>query len=186
MLEKSVDEKEGSYLFCDTDSLCIVGTKKGSFVACAGGKTRHHGKAGFKALSLQEIRAIADKFKRLNPYDPSLVSEILKIEDVNFVDSNPKKPFRQLYGYAISAKRYALYTRSENNIQIEKASGHGLGYLFAPKERQENEEERRGAAMGNGGLELSFTKRVKTASRRTALVGFTCNDADGCYDSKRI
>ena len=141
MLEKSVDEKEGSYLFCDTDSLCIVGTEKGSFVACPGGKTHYHGKAGFKALSLQEIRAISDKFKKLNPYDPSLVSEILKIEDVNFVDSNPKKPFRQLYGYAISAKRYALYTRSGNNIQIEKASGHGLGYLFAPKERQKDEEE---------------------------------------------
>jgi len=36
---------------------------------------------------------------------------------------------------------YALYTRSEKNIQIEKASGHGLGYLFTPKERQENDEE---------------------------------------------
>ena len=141
MLEKSVDEKEGSYLFCDTDSLCIVGTEKGSSVKCAGGKTNYHGKAGFKALSLKEIRAISDKFKRLNPYDPSLVSEILKIEDVNFVDSNPQKPFRQLYGYAISAKRYALYTRSANNIQIEKASGHGLGYLFAPKEREKDEEE---------------------------------------------
>jgi hypothetical protein len=141
MLEKSVDEKQGSYLFCDTDSLCIVGTKKGSFVACAGAKARYRGKAGFKALSLQAIRTISDKFKRLNPYDPSLVSEILKIEDVNFEDSNPKKPFRQLYGYAISAKRYALYTRSGSQIQIEKASGHGLGYLFAPKERQENEEE---------------------------------------------
>jgi hypothetical protein len=143
MLEKSVEGKGGSYLFCDTDSLCIVGTKKGSFVECAGAKTHHHhhGKAGFKALSLGEIRGIADKFKRLNPYDPSLVSEILKIEDVNYEDSNPKKPFRQLYGYGISAKRYALYTRSENNIQIEKASGHGLGYLFAPKERQEDEED---------------------------------------------
>jgi hypothetical protein len=141
MLEKSVEEKGGSYLFCDTDSLCIVASKQGSFVPCTGAKIRHHGKAGFKALSLQEIRAISDKFRKLNPYDPSLVSEILKIEDVNFEDSNPKKPFRQLYGYAISAKRYALYTRSENNIQIEKASGHGLGYLFAPKERQENEEE---------------------------------------------
>ena len=58
----------------------------------------------------------------------------------------PKEEFpvghlMKLYGYAISAKRYALYTRSENNIQIEKASGHGLGYLFAPKERQENEED---------------------------------------------
>jgi hypothetical protein len=141
MLEKSVDKKQGSYLFCDTDSLCIVGTEKGSFVACAGGKTHYHGKAGFKALSLQEIRAISDKFKRLNPYDPSLVSEILKIENVNFVNSNPQKPFRQLYGYAISAKRYALYTRSGKNIQIEKASGHGLGYLLAPKARQKDEEE---------------------------------------------
>jgi hypothetical protein len=141
MLEKSVDEKQGSYLFCDTDSLCIVGTKKRSFVPCAGGKIRYHGQAGFRALSLQEIRTISDKFKRLNPYDPALVSEILKIEDVNFVDSNPKKPLRQLYGYAISAKRYALYTRSGENIQIEKASGHGLGYLFAPKERQEDEEQ---------------------------------------------
>ncbi len=141
MLEKSVDEKGGSYLFCDTDSLCIVGTKKGSFVACAGGKTRHHGKSGFRALSLQEIRAISDNFKRLNPYDPSLVSEILKIEDVNYVDSNQKRPFRRLYGYAISAKRYALYTRSGNDVQIEKASGHGLGYLFAPKEKRKDEDE---------------------------------------------
>jgi hypothetical protein len=141
MLEKSVIEKGGNYLFCDTDSLCIVGTEQGSVVACAGAKTRHRGKTGLKALSLEEIRAISDKFKRLNPYDPSLVSEILKIEAVNFEDSNPKKPFRQLYGYAISAKRYALYTRSRNDIQIEKASGHGLGYLFAPKKRKGNEDE---------------------------------------------
>ena len=141
MLEKSVDEKQGSYLFCDTDSLCIVGTKRGSFVACAGGKHRSRGKVGFRALSLGEVRKISDKFKRLNPYDPVLVPEILKIEDVNFVDSNPKKPFRRLYGFAISAKRYALYTRTGNDIQIEKASGHGLGYLFAPKQRQKDEEE---------------------------------------------
>jgi DNA polymerase type B, organellar and viral len=141
MLEKSVEDKGGSYLFCDTDSLCIVGTKNGSFVPCPGGKFRLHGIAGFNALSLREIEEIADKFKRLNPYDPSLVSEILKIEDVNFEDSDLKKPFRQLYGYSISAKRYALYSISKSNIQIEKASGHGLGYLLAPKERRKDEDE---------------------------------------------
>ena len=65
----------------------------------------------------------------------------MKIEDVNFFDSDPKKPFRQLFGYAISAKRYALYSRVENGIHIEKASGHGLGYLFAPKERKKKEED---------------------------------------------
>jgi len=102
--------------------------------------TRFKGKTGFKALSLREVKEIASKFRKLNPYDPELVPEILKIEDVNHVDSNPKKPFRQLFGYAISAKRYALYSKSGENIQIEKASGHGLGYLFAPKERKDNED----------------------------------------------
>jgi hypothetical protein len=76
----------------------------------------------------------------LNPYSMRLVPHLLKVEDVNFVDSNPKKSFRQLFGYAISAKRYALYTKSRNDIQIEKASGHGLGYLFAPRERKDDEE----------------------------------------------
>src|SRR5208282_4104920 len=36
--------------------------------------------------------------------------------------------------YAISAKRYALYTKTEDGISVVKASGHGLGYLAAPKE----------------------------------------------------
>ena len=73
--------------------------------------------------------------------------EILKIEDINHVDSGPVKPFRQLWGYAVSAKRYALFTESNQDISIEKASGHGLGYLCAPKERNtdageaDNEEE---------------------------------------------
>ncbi len=140
MLEKSVDESRGSYLFCDTDSLCIVGTETGSFVPCVGGKHFSKGKPGFRALSLREVRSIASKFRKLNPYNPSLVTEILKIEDINFLDDDPKKRFRQLFGYAISAKRYALYTRSGSDIQIEKASGHGLGYLCAPKEREDDEK----------------------------------------------
>jgi hypothetical protein len=43
--------------------------------------------------------------------------------------------------YAISAKRYALYTKKGDGIQIEKASGHGLGYLFAPKENKKEFED---------------------------------------------
>jgi hypothetical protein len=105
MLEKSVQEKKGSYLFCDTDSLCIVGSEKGGFVDCMGGPITQKRKSGTYALSLNEVEAIARKFRRLNPYDPSLVPEILKIEDVNYQDSKPSEPFRQLFGYAISAKR---------------------------------------------------------------------------------
>jgi hypothetical protein len=46
-----------------------------------------------------------------------------------------------LFGYAVSAKRYALYSRQGNDIQIEKASGHGFGYLFSPKEKKKDEDE---------------------------------------------
>jgi hypothetical protein len=133
MLEKSVAQKGGSYLFCDTDSLCIVGSEKGDFVLCPGGNFNLKGKPAIKALSLNEVRSIADKFSKLNPYEPSLVPDILKIEDVNFKDCDPQKPFRQLFGYAISAKRYALYEASGNDICVERASGHGLGYLFSQK-----------------------------------------------------
>jgi len=141
MLEKSVQERESGYLFCDTDSLCIVGSEKGGLVECLGGPVTRKKKPGIKALSLNEVKGIARRFRKLNPYDPTLVPEILKIEDVNFLDSNPNQPFRQLFGYAISAKRYALYSQLEHNIRIEKASGHGLGYLFAPKERKKKEED---------------------------------------------
>ena len=78
MLEKSVHEKKGTYLFCDTDSLCIVATKEGGFVPCEGGLFRSESKPAIKALSLAEVQSIAEKFGKLNPYDPSFVGEILK------------------------------------------------------------------------------------------------------------
>jgi hypothetical protein len=135
MLEKCVQKLRGSYLFCDTDSMCIVGSKNQKLVPCVGGQFKLNGAEAIKAVALSQVEAIARKFNQLNPYDPKLVRDILKIEDVNHVDSDPNKPFRHLFGYAVSAKRYALFTESGKNISIEKASGHGLGYLFAPKER---------------------------------------------------
>jgi hypothetical protein len=135
MLEKCVQNLQGSYLFCDTDSMCIVGSKTNELVPCSGGRFQLNGKQAIKALTLRQVKTIARRFNKLNPYDPNLVGDILKIEDINHIDSDPNKAFRQLFGYAVSAKRYALFTKAGKNISIEKASGHGLGYLFAPKER---------------------------------------------------
>jgi len=135
MLEASVTEAGGSYLFCDTDSLCIVSNETGGVLPCPGGTHKlEDGSEAVKALSWHEVDEIAAKFNQLNPYNKSLVRNILKIEDVNFVDSDPRKPRRQVFGYAISAKRYALYIKTEDGISVVKASGHGLGYLCAPKE----------------------------------------------------
>lgn len=133
MLERCIQDAGGSYLFCDTDSMCIVGSAKGGKVPCVGGTEMLDAQEAIRTLSFDEITSIAKKFNRLNPYDPKIVSDILKIEDVNFTDSDPSKPLRRLFGYAIAAKRYALYAETGNRISVVKASGHGLGYLFAPK-----------------------------------------------------
>ena len=140
MLERCIQHAGGSYLFCDTDSMCIVGSAKGGEVPCVGGTRKFDGMEAIRALSFREIESIAKKFNRLNPYDPNCVSSILKIEDVNFIDSDPHKPLRQLFGYAIAAKRYALYTENKNDISVVKASGHGLGYLFAPKKNRRDQK----------------------------------------------
>jgi hypothetical protein len=113
--------------------MAIVASKDGGLVPCVGGlHCMSDGREAIKALSWEEVHRIVAKFERLNPYDRSVVpGSILKIEDVNF-DSDGNQ--QQLYGYAIAAKRYALFMRTpDGDIHIAKASAHGLGFLYPPK-----------------------------------------------------
>lgn len=132
MLERCVADKGGSYLFCDTDSLCIVASKKGDRIPCGDGSSIH-------AISWKQVDEIADRFASLNCYDKSKVpGSILKVEKVNFY----KKKQIELFGYGISAKRYVLYRYdSRGNIVIVDAKAHGLGYLFPPKDTVEDDAE---------------------------------------------
>jgi len=66
------------------------------------------------------------------PYNRELIPDILKIEDSNF-DRNKKQ--HQLYGLAVSAKRYVVYKRKKSSIEIIKPSEHGLGIVFVPDKR---------------------------------------------------
>ena len=66
MTEASVQEKQGTYLFCDTDSLAIVSSKKGGALNIPGSK-------GVRILSLAEVQEIVDRFIPLNPYDRKAV-----------------------------------------------------------------------------------------------------------------
>lgn len=131
MLERCVGDQGGGYLMCDTDSLAIVATKQGGLVPCAGGNHQlPDGQTAIRALSWNDVDDIVARFEQLNPYDREIVQGILKIEKVNFVDRYQ----RELLGYAIASKRYAFFTRkSDGGIQIEKASAHGLGFLYPPK-----------------------------------------------------
>jgi hypothetical protein len=101
-------------------------------VPCAGGPHRlEGGYEAIRALSREEVRQIVARFEQLNPYERGFgPASIIKIEDVNFANGQ----WRELYGYAIAAKRYALFTRTaDGDIHVEKASAHGLGFLYPPK-----------------------------------------------------
>ncbi len=124
MLERAVTDAGGTYLFADTDSMGIVSKEKGGLVPCVGGPHHLPGNIdAVKALSWAEVHRIVARFEKLNPYNKKLVKSILKIEKMQ----------SGLYGYAISTKRYALYSREKGGLRIEKASEHGLGYLYPPK-----------------------------------------------------
>ncbi len=136
MTEACVKEKRGTYLFCDTDSLAIVASKNR-------GPLRIPGSKGVRILSGAEVQAIVDKFAVLNPYNRKIVKgSILNLVDANYVDSVPKNPQRQLYGYSIAAKRYALYEkRGQNGIKIIDPKAHGIGFLYPPKDSPKDWKE---------------------------------------------
>src|SRR4029434_4039246 len=136
MTEACVEEKKGTYLFCDTDSLAIVSSKKG-------GKLAIPGSEGIRILSWAAVQEIVDQFASLNPYDPIAVKgSILNLVDANFVESRGKKTRRQLYGYSIAAKRYALYEKAgTSGIKIIDPKAHGIGFLYLPADSPEDWEE---------------------------------------------
>ncbi len=133
MLERCVTDLGGTYAFCDTDSMAIVATKTGGLVPCGGGPHRlPGGTAAIRALSWAQVDGIVTRFAALNPYDRTVVpGSILKIEDENFAATSRAR--RQLHCYAISAKRYALFTlAADRHPVIRRCSEHGLGHLLNP------------------------------------------------------
>src|SRR5713101_7109550 len=124
LIQRCVEDQGGRYLFCDTDSMCIVASENGGWVRCPGerGPT---GEYGIKALSWKEkeVNEIVQRLESLNPYDRKKVpGSILKVEDVNF--HNGKRI--DLFAFAISAKRYVMYRyNAQGNIVMVDAKAHG-------------------------------------------------------------
>lgn len=151
LLEHCVTELGGTYAMEDTDSMAIVATENGGSIPCPGGsiRTRDNRKA-VKALSWKQVRQIADRFAALNPYTNDAVpGSILKIEEDNFDSTTHKQ--RQLYCFAISAKRYALFVRDAKNNPVllrdgtnnhtDRWSEHGLGHLLNPTDLQDKDRD---------------------------------------------
>jgi hypothetical protein len=133
VLERMIKDLGGTYLLTDTDSMLFVASERGEMVPCLGGPHRvANGTPAVKAITWKQVDGICAKLNNLNPYDRSVVGEILKIEDCNFGHNG--KP-QQLYGLAISAKRYVVYTRNKRGIEVVKPSEHGLGIVYVPDKR---------------------------------------------------
>ena len=131
LLERCVTDACGSYAFCDTDSMAIVATESGALVPCVGGTERdEHGREYVRALSWRDVDGIVDRFASLNPYDRSLVpGSILELERENYDLRTGKR--RQVHCYAISAKRYCLYTLDDHGEPgLVKWSEHALGGFY--------------------------------------------------------
>jgi hypothetical protein len=139
LLEKMVSDAGGTFLMCDTDSMAVVSSERGGLIPCNGGPHKlPDGSDAINALPWAKTREIVGRFKTLNPYSKKIIpGSILNIvEDLNF-DSTGKQ--RQLYGYGISAKRYSVCILEGSQVKIMKASEHGLGLYYRPKEGRDAE-----------------------------------------------
>ena len=181
LLEKCVADLGGTYAMEDTDSMAIVATERGGLVDCPGGnRSKDGGTKAVNALSWKQVEEIAERFKSLSPYDKSAVpGSILKIEDDNFDPETGKQ--RQIWCYAISAKRYALFLRDKEgaphllrkgkNNGENRWSEHGLGHLLNPTD-PESEDREWIAHVWQSILNRAAGKRVAPPQfRATAAVG---------------
>lgn len=176
LLERSVTDRGGSYAFCDTDSMGIVADRDGGLHPCPGGpELLPDGSEAVRALSWSEVDRVVERFAALNPYDRrSVPGSILKIEKENFTESGRR---RQLWCWAISAKRYVLYENRNAgpevvrvidgheetglDLDLAKVSEHGLGHLLNPLDPDDNSDNWIRQAWGfllRKGLGLSATE----------------------------
>jgi hypothetical protein len=135
LIERLVMDAGGTHAFCDTDSMAMVATKDGGLVPCPGGPYRLlDGREAVKALSWAEVDTMVSRLDALNPYDRTAVPDtILKVEDINFDPQTGER--RELWCYAISTKRYALYALGAARNPAIPPDGykeHGLGHLLNP------------------------------------------------------
>ena len=117
------------WVFCDTDSLAIA---------------RPDGMADSEFI--ERARRVCGGFSGLNPYEKP--GSILQVEEVNFAKGQNDNwaETRELFCYAVSAKRYALYNLgADDETIIRKASAHGLGHLLPPY--VDSDRERRSARL---------------------------------------
>lgn len=143
-LDRCIAELGGTWVACDTDSMMPVTTEFGGPVPCVGGPLKlDDGREAVLALSFAELASIIHRFDRIHPYDRTSVPEsILKVEEANF-DLVTKERLT-LYAFAISAKRYALFTYDDDgSITLRDYKESLVGRFLNPADPTLDENEDR-------------------------------------------
>jgi hypothetical protein len=150
LLEKCIVDQGGTYAMEDTDSMAIVATQRGGLIQCPGGSLLLGKTTAIRALSWKQVDQIRMRFASLNPYNQkAILGSILKIENDNFDPKTGKQ--RQLYCFAISAKRYALFLKGKRGVPellrkgvnnpVDRWSEHGLGHLLNPTDPDSDDRQ---------------------------------------------
>jgi hypothetical protein len=182
MIERCVRDVGGTYLCCDTDALTIVASRTGGPVPMPDGAEP------VKALSWSQIDEIRTRFDSLSPYNREIVPHLLRLTDDNYDNSGAQ---RQLFGLAIAAKRYALYTTEcgqpycnhRKCVAIVNPKAHGL-IFFAPSDERENGLPRWWWELWGFLLTLEFKQIIEPEFSFLAIAGRVINaetstDVDG-------
>lgn len=106
LLEHLVRDEGGSYAFCDTDSMAIICSPDGGWLNCQIADDDHR----LRVPPWPTVRHVLGRFADLNPFDPTLVPSLWKVEHDSLT--------RRLYCYVISAKRYILYRTRGPDIEL--------------------------------------------------------------------
>jgi hypothetical protein len=157
LLERLVTDAGGTWCFADTDSCAVVSVADGGRVSCR----TSDGGIEVQALTFAEVEAIRERVNALNPYDRDAVRQLLKIEKVNYQGNDRRRPRRDLWAYAVAAKKYALVVPTERGHEVVDAHAdegdepddaddrevverkeHGLGYLRNPIDPKRDPDDR--------------------------------------------
>lgn len=183
MIERCVRDAGGTYLCCDTDALIIVASKAGGAVAMPDGAPP------VKALSWSEVEQIRSRFDSLSPYNREIVPHLLRLTDENYDENDAQ---RQLYGFSIAAKRYALYTTKCGRaycshracVTIVDPKAHGL-IFFAPSEERESGLPKWWWELWRFLLVLEFKQISEPDSHVLMIAGRAINTDTATEDSRQ-
>ncbi|MBP5867636.1 hypothetical protein F3K24_09225 [Streptomyces sp. LBUM 1485] len=141
MLEKMVTDAGGTWAMCDTDSMAIVASRNGGYIAPEPAVPPRNVEKSYPeaipVLTYGKVEEIRKRFDSLSPYNPEVAGPIpiLKRELPESFDDP------QVYCYAISAKRYAMFNiNDDGSIEIVTNKEHGLGQYMNPEDPAIREE----------------------------------------------